>query len=119
MPQCIECETEIERDYFCSRCYWLHSNCHIRMRRNGKCQFEDCENPDTSQDVFTWTKCSHTACVECYKATPHMVKYKVERMKNPNSRCPTCAKMRKEFCKLNKNGRGDGNTGSECVQTET
>lgn len=118
MPQCIECEKDIEKDYFCTPCYWLHSNIHIRLRRGGICTFEDCEeDPDKKQDVFTWTKCSHTACVSCYKSTPHRIKYKVERSKNPNSRCPVCAKIAKENCKLIRDG--GNNTRPEHIQTET
>lgn len=89
--QCIECDKVCDL-YFCTTCYWLHSNIHIRLRRCGNC--EHCERKRV--DVFTWTKCSHTACVECYKATPHQIIYEVPRMKNPNSRCPICAKKSKE-----------------------
>lgn len=101
---CIECGIDIKENekYFCSRCYWLHSNIHIRLRTNGTCMHDECNK--TGVDVFTWTKCSHTACVECYKNTPHQVIYEVERMKNPNTRCPICAKNVKESSIYNNNG---------------
>ena len=95
MVNCLECDIELvdTSRHFCKACYWTHSNIHLRQINNATCKNPDCGK--TNIDVFNWTRCSHTACIDCYRETPHQVIYEVTRAKNPNSRCPICAKNKK------------------------
>ena len=114
--ECIECQGELSgiHKYFCKKCYPLFAGCHIRLR-----EMRDCRNPDCMKkpiNVFVWTACQHVACVECYKNTPHQVEYETQRLKNPNTRCPICVKIKNENSELIKNGR---RRQQEHIQTET
>jgi len=102
---CIECGFKLQRQdmglkYFCRNCYKQHANCHIRRREGIDCM--NCEKSGVYG--FIWNRCQHIACVQCYKDTPHQVKYEVIRAKNPNTRCPICAKNATRNCKYIKDG---------------
>lgn len=98
---CLECGEETE-NYFCRRCHYAYVNFHVKMLKGGDCQDPSCGRRKV--DVIKWNNCQHTTCMLCYKNTPHQVKYKVERLKNQNTRCSICAKKRNENSRFIKDG---------------